>query len=180
MKKLTFLTGNAGKAEQLAKYLRMPVDHQKLDLDEIQSLDLEEVITHKAKLAYSIIKKPVLVDDNSLKINCMGNLPGPFIKFFLKEIGEDKICKITHSFSDVTATTEVVIGLFDGENLSIFRGEIKGKIADKPKGERGFGWDCLFIPEGFDKTRGEMDEKEYDQTSPRKIALKKLERFLNE
>lgn len=178
MQGLTFITGNTGKASQLSKYLGIPVNHQKLDLDEIQSLNLEEVIEHKVKQAYLIIQKPVIVDDTSLTINCLGKLPGPFIKFFLKEMGGDNLCKIAHIFSDTTAVAEVAIGLFDGKNLSIFKGEIKGKISKKAKGERGFGWDCLFIPEGFDKTRAEMNEKDYNLTSPRRMALKKLERYL--
>lgn len=172
------MTGNFGKAEQLSKYLGVPVDHIKLDLDEIQSLDLEEIIAHKARQAYNQIKKLVLVDDTSLKINSLGNLPGPFIKFFLKEMGPDNICKIAQTFSDTTAVAEVVIGLFDGENLSIFRGEIKGHISKRSAGENGFGWDCLFIPDGYNQTRAEMKNQDYDQTSPRKIALEKLERHL--
>ncbi len=49
---ITFITGNLGKVEQLKRYLHYPVTHQKLDLTEIQSLDLLEVVRHKAKEAY--------------------------------------------------------------------------------------------------------------------------------
>lgn len=178
--KLTFITGNASKAEQLAKYLGIPVEHQKIDLDEIQSLDLEKIVEHKARQAYEKVKKPVLVDDTSLKINGLGNLPGPFIKFFLNEMGEDKICQIAHLSSDTSATTEVMIGLYDGKELKIFKGEVTGQISDKKRGDRGFGWDFLFIPKGYNQTRAEMNEEDYDQTSPRKIALEKLERYLKD
>lgn len=175
---LTFLTGHAGKAQQLSKYLGIPVDHIKIDLDEIQSTSLEEIVTHKAKQAYKEIQKPVLVDDTALTINNLGKLPGPFIKFFLKELPTEKICQIAHLSSDTSAIAEVCIGFYDGKQLKIFKGEVLGNISDKPRGDGGFGWDCLFIPDGYSETRAEMNENDYDQTSPRRIALEKLERYL--
>ncbi len=53
-----------------------------------------------------------------------------------------------------------------------------GSVASSPKGERGFGWDPVFIPEGHTKTWGEMDAEEQKETSMRRIALKKLEAHL--
>lgn len=56
MQNITFITGNPKKAEYLEKYLGFPIDHIKLDLDEIQSLDSREIITHKVKEAYNKIR----------------------------------------------------------------------------------------------------------------------------
>ncbi len=177
---LTFITGNSGKAEHLSKYLDMPILYKKVDLVEIQSLDLEEIVTHKVIEAYQYIQKPVLVDDTSLTIHVFGKLPGPFIKYFLQEIGRDGICDILQPFEDKSATAEVAIGLYDGEKVEIFRGEVPGKISEKPEGEGGFGWDAIFIPEGFEMPRAALEEKDYDNTSPRKRALQKLERNLKD
>lgn len=66
MKSLTFITGNAEKAKQLGQYLCFDVNHARLDIPEIQSLDLEEVATKKAKSAYSILQTAVLVEDTAL------------------------------------------------------------------------------------------------------------------
>ena len=63
MKRLVFITGNQAKADYLAKWLGYPVEHQKVDLDELQSLDPHAVIEHKAKEAYKIVGEPVLVED---------------------------------------------------------------------------------------------------------------------
>ena len=63
--KPVFITGNAHKAKQMEKMLGIPFDHQKIDLDEIQSKDPAEVIEHKVRQAYEIIKRPVFVDDFS-------------------------------------------------------------------------------------------------------------------
>ena len=63
MKELLFVTSNPRKVEQLAKYLSFPVGHIKLDLVEIQALDLATVSTDKAVRAYEQVGKPVLVED---------------------------------------------------------------------------------------------------------------------
>lgn len=178
MKQVTFITGNASKAEQLSKYLGITVDHKKIDLVEIQSLDLSEVVKYKAIEAYRQIQSPVIVDDVSLVINSLGKLPGPFIKYFLSELGSEKMCQIVSKFADNSAIAEVGIGYHDGVESMVFTGIIGGSIAKSPAGSNGFGWDEFFIPKGYTVTRGEMNDKDYDKTSPRRIALEKLNNFL--
>lgn len=75
MKPVTFITGNPHKAEKLREYLNFPLMHQKIDLDEIQSLDLYEIVEHKVRQAYNIIQSPVLVEDVSLEFSALGRLP---------------------------------------------------------------------------------------------------------
>jgi inosine/xanthosine triphosphate pyrophosphatase family protein len=75
MQSITFITGNQKKADYLAQYLGIEVQHEKLDLDEIQSLDLREVVEHKVRQAYEMVKKPVLVEDTSLTFVALGKLP---------------------------------------------------------------------------------------------------------
>ncbi len=176
---LTFITGNANKSKQLSHYLGIPLDHQKLDLIEIQSLDLVEIITHKAREAYAQIKRPVIVDDFSLVISAMGQLPGPFVKYFLSELGTKGICDIVAGLNDTSARGSVHIGYCDGGDPLLFSGSISGHISQAPRGECGFGCDPILIPEGYTQTRGEMDEADYDATSPRRIALENLKRYLD-
>ena len=175
----TVITGNIEKAQQLGRYLGMPTTHKEVDLIEIQSLDLAEIISHKAKEAYSTVKTPVIVDDVSLSIQSMGKLPGPLIKFFIRELGNEKVCKMVDCFGNRAAKAEVGMGYYDGKNLEIFTGEIEGYIADRPRGSNGFGWDAIFVPNGHTQTRAEMNEKNYDATSPRKIAGDKLKKYLS-
>ena len=75
MQSITFITGNQKKADYLAKYLGFPIEHQKLDLDEIQSLDLRETTENKARQAYAKARKPLLVEDSSLEFALLGRLP---------------------------------------------------------------------------------------------------------
>ena len=177
---ITFITGNAAKAEQLARHLEFPVEHKKLDIPEIQSLDLKEVAEHKAREAYQQIRGPVLVEDTSLIFNALGKLPGPLIKWFLEELDNKGLCQLLDGYQDRTALAKVCFCFYDGSISQIFEGEIKGTIADAPKGERGFGWDPIFIPESKTKTWGEMDTEEQKETSMRRIALKKLEDYLKQ
>lgn len=180
MQKITFITGNAAKAEQLARHLKTKVNHQKLDLEEIQSLDLDKIVTDKAKSAYEIIKSPVLVEDVSLKFNALGNLPGPLIKWFLEELGNSGLCRlINHYKKDRSATARVAFCYFDGKKPEIFDAEIEGRIAAHPRGEQGFGWDPIFIPKGWKQTWAEMSEVDQGSSGMRKIALEKLTKYLN-
>ena len=180
MKKITFITGNKAKAELLARHLKIEVDHKKLEIDEIQSLDLNEVVTKKAKDAYKIIKSPVLVEDASLVYSVLGKLPGPLIKLFYDEIGNAGLCRlINHYNKDRSAVFTVAYCYFDGREPKIFDAQIKGRIAAHPRGEKGFGWDPIFIPDGFNQTWAEMDEKDAGASSMRKVALEKFERYMN-
>ena len=67
----------------------MEVLHEKIDTDEIQSLDLDEVVEHKVRQAYAIAKKPILVEDTALEFSALGKLPGTFIKYFVQELGQE-------------------------------------------------------------------------------------------
>ncbi len=177
---LTFITSNKAKAELLARYLDYPIAHKDIDLVEIQSLDVKQVALHKAHEAYAHIKKPVLVEDTSLECSALGRLPGTLIKWFLHELGNDGLCKLLSHYSDKRAICTVMFVLYDGTEVKTFSSEMKGTIAQAPKGAGGFGWDPVFINDGYTQTRGEMTQKEYDATSPRRVAVQKLYHYLHQ
>jgi len=178
MDDLVFITGNQHKADYLARFLGETVKHHKLDLDELQSLDRHTVIEHKARQAYDILKKSVLVEDVAMTLTAMGRLPGTFIKYFVEELGTKGICRMLDGFDSREAVAVVCYALYDGKEMRLFEGEMRGRIADKPAGTRGFGYDPIFINDGYDKTRGEMTQEEYDLNSGRFKALHKLKAFL--
>ncbi len=179
MTKLTFITGNAGKAKYLSDYFHFPVEHIKLDLKEIQSLDLTEVVDDKARRAYEIVKNPVLVEDVSLVFNGLKSLPGPLIKWFLDTLGNEGLCRLLDGLKDRSAFAEVQFAICDERGVHTFSGSMEGTIAQAPRGEVGFGWDPIFIPAGYEKTWAEMTNDEKHATSMRKIALEKLAAFLS-
>lgn len=179
MSDVTFITGNQSKADYLAKYLEHPVRHQKVDLDEIQSLDLRVIVEHKVRQAYEIVQGPVLVEDVALEFTALGKLPGTFIRFYVDTVPLDIICRTLDGL-DRTATARALFGYYDGEEITYFEGSLPGRIADQPAGEGGYGWDKIFIPDGYEVTRAELDEAD-DRTTYLKIKpLAQLKAFLQQ
>ncbi len=105
MQNVVYVTGNDHKAAYFAKLMELPIDHQKIELDELQSLNLHEIVEHKVRQAYDIVKQPVIVEDVSLEYAALGGLPGPFIKFFLDASGAEACCRMLDGFKDKSATT---------------------------------------------------------------------------
>ena len=178
MNKLTFITGNAGKAKYLSDYFHLPVEHLKLNLKEIQSVNLREVVVDKAQRAYDIVKSPVLVEDVSLTFKELKALPGPLIKWFFEELGNEGLCRLLDGFANREAVAEVEFAICDASGVNTFKGSIEGSISTTPRGEMGFGWDPVFIPKGYEKTWAEMTDDEKHSTSMRKVALEKMSDFI--
>mgnify|MGYP005616269951 CR=1 FL=1 len=181
MKAATFITGNQGKADYLTKLLGLNIGRVAVDTDEIQSLDIKEVIAHKAKQAYELIGRPALVEDVSLEFNALGGLPGTFIKFFVDYTGLEATCRMLDGFTDRTAVAKCAYGYYDGKELTIFEGSACGVIALNPSdGDKGFGWDKIFIPEGYgNRIRADLNQDEYDELYLKIKPIEQLRAFLS-
>lgn len=177
MQSITFITGNQNKADYLAKYLGFPIEHMKLDLDEIQSLDLHEIAEHKVRQAYKKIWKPVLIEDTSLVFLALGRLPGTFIRFFIEEMSGATLCSLLDG-KDRSAIASTVYGYYDGTRLELFYESHPWKIAETPRGENWYGWDRIFIPEWYSITRAEMNDADYQKTYHQIKPHEKLRDFL--
>lgn len=179
-----FISGNQHKADYLAQWLGVPVEHRKLDLDELQSLDPLEVAEHKVRQAYAQVKRPVLVDDVSLTFAGLGSgkLPGPLIKWFLEELEPTGLCKLVDGLPTREATASMLYALYDGQELHTFSATIPGRIAPKPRSAQHFtwktSWNTVFIPNGSSKTYAEMTDDELKPFSHRAQAVAKLREYL--
>lgn len=183
MSKLTFVTGNKAKARDTQKILGFPIIVKNAELDEIQELDLEKVAVHKVLQAYRKFKTPVFIDDVGFYIKAWNNFPGPFIKWILKagEGNASLLLKMLEGEKQRQADAKLVVAYHDGNNIHIFLGKITGVVSDKIRGENNFsfGWDSIFIPDGFDKTFAEMTFEEKSKISHRRKALDKFKKFLD-
>jgi len=183
MTKLTFVTSNKAKATDTQKILGFPIIIKEAELDEIQELDLEKVATHKVLQAYDKFKVPVFIDDVGFYIKVWNNFPGPFIKWILKAGGGSAslILKMLEGVKQREATAKLAVAYHDGKKIHIFLGEIKGTVANRIRAGNnfGFGWDSIFIPDGFDKTFGEMTFEEKNSISHRRKALDKFKNYLD-
>lgn len=175
---VVFVTGNAGKAKYFSELIGLPIERQSIEGHEIQSLDLEEIAEHKAKLAYSQIKLPVIVEDVALTITAMGKLPGPFIKWFIDEIGLEATCRLADIDKNRKAVASSVYAYYDGDILKYFGGSLEGTIADHPAGKTGFGWNPTFIPHYSKQTLAQMDDKTFKEAYLKIKSIYKLKDFL--
>lgn len=176
--KIFFITGNKNKLKE-TQMIWPVIEGIELDLTEIQELEPKKILEHKLEEAKK--HRPntnLIVEDLSLEINGMNGLPGPLIKWFLKSVGIEGVYKMAKLFGNQEAIARVTLGFVDrnGEN-KYFEGIVKGKIV-KPRGESNFGWDPIFVPNGFDKTFAEMGVEEKNKISHRKIVLEKLRKFV--
>lgn len=178
LKDLVVVTTNENKLAEINQILGTNHKVSTIDVPEIQTLDLDELITLKAKEAYKKIKKPVLVKDVSLDIKALDGLPGPFIKFFLETLGTESTVKlIKNTKTDTIATCAVAI--YDGKNIKIFKGQVAGTLSKRNRGEHGFGFDKVFIPKGYSQTFAEMPPSLKNKISHRAKALRKLKKYLS-
>jgi len=177
MKDVTFVTGNQNKADYLAQLLGHPVNHVGIDLEEIQSLDLQKIVKHKLHQAFAEIGKPVLVEDASLEFKALGRLPGTLIKWFEEELTHQELCTLLDG-KDRSAVARSAFGYFDGNSETYFEGSMEGIIAEKPAGVSGFGWDPIFIPKGYSVTRGELSPEDYKKTYLLIKPLEEIKDFL--
>jgi XTP/dITP diphosphohydrolase len=68
---------------------------------------------------------------------------------------------------------------FDGQGLEVIVGGLEGEVAAKPDGDNGFGWDNIFIPKGYSKTRATLDEESYQKTYAQMRPIGQLREFLS-
>jgi inosine triphosphate pyrophosphatase len=174
---LFFITGNPGKFAEV-KTLIPEVEQIDIDLDEIQDLDPQKVIEHKLKQALAEHSGELIVEDTSLYFEGMKGLPGPLIKWFLKALKNEGLTALAQNLPSSKATAKTILGYApSSDTIQFFSGEIKGTIVP-PRGDKGFGWDAIFQPDGSEKTFGEMTLEEKTQFSMRRLAVEKLQAFL--
>lgn len=175
MKKLIIATGNKNKLREFQSILKnYDVESIPVEVDEIQGI-AEEVIIHKAKETYKILKRPCIIEDSSFGFVEWNGLPGPYIKDFIKQLGYEKLAYLT---KDKRAKTTCLIAFAKSEkDIRLFKGEIKGKVA-KSKGDNGFDYDKVFIPDGYTKRFSEMSLDEKNKISHRRKAINKLKKYL--
>jgi len=192
--KLYFVTENTNKFNEANEILQQlnckyQLVQLKLDLPELQGTS-DEISYQKALKAEKLLRTagysdPFIIDDTGLHYNCLGGMPGPYIKWFLKAVGCDGLSKLSDSFDDKTAYAQCVITVMmnDINDPVLLRGIVNGTIV-QPRGQKSFGWDPVFEPfeeeGGNGQTYGEMSEEYKNGMSHRFKALKLLVDYLND
>jgi XTP/dITP diphosphohydrolase len=173
--RLVLVTTRVEKAEE-ARRLGFDVAQEAMELPELQALDPEEIVEAKARAAFARAGRAVIVEDSGLAVAAWRGFPGALVKWMEKTVGLDGMARMLDAFPDRTATAVCVVACFDGRDLGVGRGEVRGTIAGAPRGSGGFGWDRLFVPEGDTRTFAEMPPAAKDRVSHRRRAWEALAR----
>jgi len=188
--KLIFATNNQHKVDEIrhvidSSFSLLTLKEAGIDIDIPEPHDtLEANATKKSKTIYQMTNTSCFSEDTGLEVVALNGEPG--VKS-ARYAGEDKsfeknIDKLLDKLKDKTDTTArfrtVISLILDGEE-NLFEGICTGKIIRQKKGEQGFGYDSVFVPDGSDKTFAEMALEEKSQFSHRRKATEKLVAFLN-
>ena len=187
--RIIFATHNNNKLLEVKKMISKKIEIKSLsDLGynfEIPENEktIEENAIFKAKFIYSKFKLNVFADDTGLEVEALGGKPGVHSARYAGNDKDNKknIKKLLDSISGIEnrkANFKTVISLIFKDKLYVFEGKIYGKISDEEKGLFGFGYDPVFIPDGFKKTFGELNPEIKNTISHRAIAFNKLISFI--
>jgi len=183
MKKLTFITTNKHKAQEIAAILRdygIEIEQVIMEYEESKEDAMEAVSKKAAKFLADKLNKPLIVEDTGLFFKAYNNFPGAQPKFVIKAIGFDGIFRLLKD-KDRSAYFKTVIGYCEpGQEPIIFQGELPGKIIEEviePETE-AMPYDHIFVPEGLDKAVVQLTLEEKNAISQRGKAARKLGEYL--
>ncbi|EPT00815.1 hypothetical protein FOMPIDRAFT_1030251 [Fomitopsis schrenkii] len=178
---LIFVTGNANKLKEVRAILGasgVDIDSQELDIPEVQG-STQEVAIAKCKRAAELLRGPCITEDTALCFEALNGLPGPYIKYFMQEIGHDGLNRLLVGFPTTNAWALCTFAYSAGPGTEpvLFEGRTDGRIVPA-RGEKKFGWDPVFEPTGFNQTYAEMSAEVKNKISHRYRALEKLQAYL--
>lgn len=174
---ITFVTGNTNKVKEVESILGIPLKGKKLDLDEIQNIDVEVVARKKAQSAFDIIKTPLIVDDAGLYVKAWKGFPGAYVKHVHDYATLERLEKWIQLENNSKVKVIAVVAFHDGTKIHTFQGEVDGEFVS-PRGDGGWGFDKFILPKGSKQTWGEMTTDEKNKSSHRNRALLKFKTFL--
>lgn len=182
---IVFATGNAHKLQEvqaicgdIVKFILPPSEFNPVE----DGNTFEENSYIKAKAANDLTGKMTLADDSGLCVKALDGAPGLYSNRYAGTQQEkiDKLLKNLEGKADREAKFVCAMTLLDEKGNIIFKtvGECKGSIVDEQKGVNGFGYDPIFLPDGFDMTMAELSEDEKNKISHRGNALMNVVDFL--
>lgn len=178
MKNFYFVTANPGKLKDAKQIFGENIKHIDVDLDEIQEMNANKIAEHKAKQAWKLVKKPVVIWDASIEIDCLNGFPGPLIKWFWQTVTLKKICQIAQMYKNNKILVRVTLTYYDGKRAKYISTTAEGTIPPRPRGKNGFGWDAIFIQKGSRLTNAQRDPNDHDMHKANRKALEALKKYL--
>ena len=195
--RIVFATNNAHKLEEIRAILGH--SHDILSLNDIQchadipetADTLEGNALQKARYVWDHCHLSVFADDTGLEVDALGGAPGVYSARYAGGAGHDseanmaKLLRELHGHTDRTARFRTVIALIlaDGSDKGfsehLFEGKVEGRIATERQGSEGFGYDPLFVPDGYDESFAQLGTAIKNRISHRAHAVARLTDFLS-
>ena len=188
-RKIVFATNNAHKLEEVKAILGK----------EIEILSLREIGCHddipetadtfagnalqKARYVKEHYGYDCFADDSGLEVDVLDGAPGVFSARYSGGGSEKNMEKLLHVLTEKNergAQFRTVIALLLGEETHYFEGIVRGTIIRERRGEGGFGYDPIFVPDGYELTFAELGSEVKNRISHRAKAVEKLAKFLVE
>lgn len=191
MKQILLATTNKGKwndVKEILKNINVEI-LSLLDFDNYPTVEENgstflENAELKAKAAYFKYNIPSIGDDSGLESFQLNGEPGIYSARYAGKNASDLVNN-TLLIKNLSKYSEPHLGRFfcaavyyDGKESKSAMGEVRGTIIKTPRGKNGFGYDPIFVPNGYDKTMAELSHEEKNKISHRLNAFKKLKEFL--
>lgn len=186
---LCFSTNNANKIKEVAQLLG--TDFQLLGLKDIgcheelseDQTTLEGNAEQKAAYVHENYSVDCFADDTGLEVEALNHEPGVYSARYAgpQRSDEDNMALLLEKLASAPnrkARFRTVICACIGQDKHFFEGIVEGEIAKNHSGDQGFGYDPIFIPNGYSQTFAQMSLEEKNKISHRSIAVQKLVEFL--
>lgn len=156
MKHISFVTSNGWKHEEAKKLLAgLEVVQVRLALDKPEAArSLAEIATARVRDAYARLRSPVFVENTGLFLREHDEGPGAGFKKLFLSLGEAEFAR---RYGGSTGVTRVAVAFTEnGDDVELFEGQNEGQLAREPRGDGGYGWDRLWVPNGYVHTLAEL------------------------
>lgn len=170
---------------ELGIKMKSALDYAHLGEVEEDKPTLEGNAIKKARYVYEETGLPSLADDTGLEVDALDGRPGVFSARYAGKNAtySDNLNKLLEEMSGIpekkrAAQFRTVVALVTDDGSQTFEGVCRGHILTEPRGDKGFGYDPVFLPDGYDKTFAELEAKEKNRISHRGRAIGELQTYL--
>jgi XTP/dITP diphosphohydrolase len=140
---------------------------------------MERIVRDKVTRAFREIGRPLFVEQTGLYLAQLNGLPGGLTQEFWDALHADRFSTLFGQDGNNSVVAKTMLGYTDGRQIYVFGGEVSGIVSSEPRGSKDFQWDCVFQPDGFDKTFAELGDLK-NEISMRRKALDKFSHFLKD
>ncbi len=190
MNEIVLASRNPNKIEELRELLSLPdlrvlstADFPELEEVDEDALTLEGNALKKAHYVAMVTGLPSLADDTGLEVSALNGAPGVYSARYAGEQAsyDDNVEKLLSEMENIEqrkAQFRTVVAFVDADKQWMFEGVCRGHISRYRKGVKGFGYDPIFVPDGFEQSFAEMGSKQKNSISHRGLAMKEAVAFL--